>query len=90
MYRIILVVLLLAVTTLPLQAQDFSAELEKIVSGYTDADGAAVVVQVSSLDGVWVAAAGLADGERPTQAGDRFRIASMSKTFCGCGRFDAG
>src|SRR5688572_7221252 len=81
MYRMMLVIVFFAISVVPLHAQDFSSELEKIVSSYTEADGPAVVVQVSSPDGVWIAAAGLADGERPTQAGDRFRIASMSKTF---------
>jgi D-alanyl-D-alanine carboxypeptidase len=81
MYRMIFMVLSIAISVLPLHAQDYSSELEKIARSYAGDDDPAVVVQISSPEGVWVAAAGLADGERPTQAGDRFRIASMSKTF---------
>jgi D-alanyl-D-alanine carboxypeptidase len=81
MYRIMLVFVFFAVSVLPLHAQDASSDLDAIVGSYTEEDGPAVVVQVSSPDGVWAAAAGLADGERPAQPGDRFRIASMSKTF---------
>ncbi len=81
MYRLIFVFLSLAGMVLPLHAQDSSAALDDVVSGYAGDDSPAVVVQVSSSDGVWAAAAGLADGERPAQAKDRFRIASMSKTF---------
>lgn len=81
MHRMIFVLLSFAVTILPLRAQESSPALDNIVSEFAAATDPAVVVQVSTPEAVWVGVGGLADGERPTAPGDRFRIASMSKTF---------
>jgi D-alanyl-D-alanine carboxypeptidase len=63
------------------QAQDFGATLDAIVAEYADADGPAVVVQLTTPEGTWTTARGLADGARPAAPSDRFRIGSMSKTY---------
>lgn len=77
-----LMVILFLFTTLPFaRAQDVQAELEAALTDLAADDGAAVVVQVSTPQGAFAAAAGLADESRPAQTADRFRIGSMSKTF---------
>lgn len=62
-------------------AQDEQEILDEIVSTYVPSDGAALVVQVTTPDDTWISTGGLADEERPTEPNDRFRIASMSKTY---------
>lgn len=76
----LLCVMMLAIVV-PLSAQDVQTDLDDLLAGYADADGPAVVLQITTPDGTWTATAGLADGSRPTVADDRFRIASMSKTY---------
>lgn len=61
--------------------QDITALLEEVIDDFAPEDGPALVVQLTTPDGSWTAATGLADGSRPTVAEDRFRIGSMSKTF---------
>jgi D-alanyl-D-alanine carboxypeptidase len=67
--------------TVSIQAQDEQEILDSVVSDYAAEDGAALVVQVTTPDGTWVSAGGLADEERSTTSTDRFRIGSMSKTY---------
>ena len=64
-----------------LALQDPQQALDTIIGQYASPDGPALVIHVATPDGDWTAATGLADGERPAVAGDRFRIGSMSKTF---------
>ncbi len=63
------------------ETDEIQAILEDVISQFSQADGAALVVQLTTPDGVWVAATGLADDDRPAVVADRFRIGSMSKTF---------
>lgn len=85
MWRMLLGIgmVLAVLVTPPVKAQDddVQSRLEAAVADYAAADGPAVVVQVTSPAGTWTVATGLADGDRPAVAEDRFRIASMSKTF---------
>lgn len=81
MRRIVWLVFVLAISMIPVQAQDTQQTLETVVGRFTEPDGPAVVVQVTIPDDVWTISVGLADGERPTAPEDRFRIGSMSKTF---------
>jgi D-alanyl-D-alanine carboxypeptidase len=80
---LITVVLCLSVlTTYPLStnAQSPQQTLDAIVREFVQ-DDAAIAVQVTSPDGTWTSAAGIARAGEPTRPGDRFRIASMSKTY---------
>jgi len=83
MRQTLLALLIILTFVRPLSAQDDDPQaiLDDVLSEFTDADGAAVTVQLSTSDGVWSAAAGLADGSRAAIPSDRFRIGSMSKTF---------
>ncbi len=83
MSRRLLAVILLALLLLavPAQAQDIQSTLEDIVAEFSTPDGPALTVQFTNAEGSWSAAGGLADDQRPTEPGDRFRIGSMSKTF---------
>jgi len=63
------------------RAQDEQAALDDLVSQYAEANGPALVVQVTTPDGTWTSAGGLADEKRPTETDDRFRIGSMSKLY---------
>lgn len=66
----------------PAMAQgDTQQALDAIIRDFADPDSPAIVVQITTPDGSWAAAGGSADGTRPAAATDRFRIASMSKTF---------
>lgn len=66
----------------PITAQDETPQiLENALADFAEADGPAAVVQITTTDGSWSAAAGLADGKRYAAPNDRFRIGSMSKTF---------
>ncbi|MBL8166035.1 MAG: beta-lactamase family protein [Anaerolineae bacterium] len=81
MVRIVITIALLAVSLIGVQAQDDTqAALDAALRDF-NTDDTALVVQVSTPDGDWTATSGLADGERPTEPDDRFRIGSMSKTF---------
>lgn len=79
MRRSYLLFLLMMTFIFPLAAQQ--ADLDDLLADFADADGAALVVQITTPDGTWIATTGLADGRRPTLPDDRFRIASMSKTY---------
>ncbi|MCI0714302.1 MAG: beta-lactamase family protein [Chloroflexi bacterium] len=79
--KLILTVVLAILLGVSGQSDDPQAILEDIVSGYASDDDPALVVQVSAPDGVWSAAAGMANDERAAVVEDRFRIGSMSKTF---------
>ncbi len=81
MRRLLFLLGMLMITIIPLSAQDIQADLDNLLAEYADADGPAVVIQITSPYGTWIATTGLADGERPTTPDDRFRIASMSKTY---------
>jgi D-alanyl-D-alanine carboxypeptidase len=63
------------------QAQDRA--LDAILRDYTDTDGPAIAIEVTTPDGHWEAARGRVDVRSNTLASpqDRFRIGSMSKTF---------
>ncbi len=73
--------LLVSLVVGSVQAQDEQALLDEVVSEFVGAEGAALAVQVTTPDGSWAAAAGFSDGERAARVDDRFRIASMSKTY---------
>lgn len=62
-------------------AQEMQDVLAEVMSYYAEDDGPALAVQLTTPDGSWAMATGLADGRRPAQPSDRFRIASMSKTM---------
>jgi len=80
MHRLLPLLLLLMMTLIiPLSAQQ--QDLDDLLAQYADATSPALVVQVTTPDGTWTATTGLADGSRPTAPNDRFRIASMSKTY---------
>jgi D-alanyl-D-alanine carboxypeptidase len=80
MRRLLPLLLLMMITLIiPLSAQQ--QDLDDLLAEYADSQGPAVVVQVTTPDGTWTATTGLADGSRPTAPDDRFRIASMSKTY---------
>jgi D-alanyl-D-alanine carboxypeptidase len=74
----LVITLLLSVT--PLTAQETNV-LNVIVAPYADKTDPALVVQVTTPDGVWSAVGGSADGRRAADVNDRFRVGSMSKTF---------
>jgi D-alanyl-D-alanine carboxypeptidase len=74
---VLLVVLLGVGTAL---ADDRQNLLDEIVSQYAQADDP-LVVYVSTPQGTWSAASGVARENEPTTVNDRFRIGSMSKTF---------
>lgn len=72
----------LALGVVPVFAQDdIQQTLDAAISEFAAADAPAVVVQITTPEGSWAAAGGSADGTRPAVPADRFRIASMSKTF---------
>ncbi|HRF98270.1 MAG TPA: serine hydrolase domain-containing protein, partial [Aggregatilineales bacterium] len=79
MRRLLPFLLLMMTLIIPLSAQQ--QDLDDLLAEYADSQGPAVVVQVTTPDGTWTATSGLADGSRPTAPDDRFRIASMSKTY---------
>lgn len=81
MRRIIPFLILMMTFIIPLSAQDIQTDLDDLLAEYADPDGPALAVRVTTPDGTWTATTGLADGSRPTVADDRFRIASMSKTY---------
>lgn len=85
MKHLLAVVCLLCVVIAPAAAQDapdLTAVLEDYArSNLSEGSTAAIAVLVSTPLGDSSAATGLRDGVTPAQAGDRFRIASMSKTF---------
>jgi D-alanyl-D-alanine carboxypeptidase len=72
----------LLLLALPLYAQDDDpqTDLEALVREYV-VDDAALAVQVTTPDGSWTATGGQARPDQPTAPDDRFRIASMSKTY---------
>ncbi len=61
-------------------ADDTQDLLDEIVSDYIEDDNA-LVVYLSTPEGVWTATAGFARDDEATTVADRFRIGSMSKTF---------
>lgn len=75
----VIISLLLAVVSV--QAQDVDDTLEDIVSEYISADDPALAIQISTPDGTWAFATGMATEDRSAVVADRFRIGSMSKTF---------
>jgi len=81
MRRLLFLLCVMMMAIVPLSAQDIQTDLDNLLADYAEADGPALVVQVTTPDGTWIATTGLADGERPTAPDDRFRIASMSKTY---------
>lgn len=62
-------------------AQEETDFLEAVVTDMAPDDGPALAVAMLTPDGLWTAATGLADGQRPAMTEDRFRIGSMSKTY---------
>jgi len=83
MKRILLSLLMILMAFAPLHAQDDETQdiLDDLLSEFVSQDTAAVTVQITSPDGEWSAAIGLAEGFRAAVPSDRFRIGSMSKTF---------
>lgn len=81
MRRLLFLLCVMMIAIVPLSAQDIQTDLDALLAEYAEADGPAVVIQITSPDGAWIATTGLASGERPTSPDDRFRIASMSKTY---------
>ena len=79
MRRLLPFLLLMMTLIIPLSAQQ--QDLDDLLAEYADSQGPAVVVQVTTPDGTWIATTGLADGVRQTVPDDRFRIASMSKPY---------
>lgn len=79
--RLLLISLFLLMLTVPAHAQGTGETLQNVLNDFTMPDGPALVAQVSTPEGSWTLVGGLADGERATRKDDRFRIASMSKTF---------
>lgn len=77
----VLLILMLLLGVVSAQAEDGDDLLADVVAEFVGEDDPALVVQVSTPEGTWSAAGGRADGERPTEVTDRFRIGSMSKTF---------
>lgn len=78
MKSIVLTILLLLLSV-TVNAQPES--LQDILNKYAKAEDAAVVVMVTTPQGSTLAAAGMADDTRAATGDDRFRIASISKTF---------
>lgn len=78
MRRLLLLFVIIFAVMIPLSAQD---ELNDILREYATDDGPALAVQLTTPEGTWTPTAGLADGSRQTMPDDRFRIASMSKTY---------
>ncbi len=78
MRRLLLLFVMVFAIIIPLSAQD---ELNDILREYADDDGPALAVQLTTPDGTWTPTIGLTDGSRQTVPDDRFRIASMSKTY---------
>jgi D-alanyl-D-alanine carboxypeptidase len=76
----LIVGVLLISLSVAVQAQDEQDILDSIAQDYANDEGA-LVAQVTTPDGTWVAASGMADEKRPAKATDRFRIGSMSKTY---------
>lgn len=82
MFKIVVMMLLVVIFSMPLSAQDEQVILDELVSEFaSDGDNAAVVAQITIEDETWTTAAGLADGARAATPADRFRIGSTSKTF---------
>ncbi len=83
MRRILLALLIIFTLMTPLSAQadDTQIILDDILSEFSGDSDAAVAVQITVEGESWSAASGLADGSRAATPDDRFRIASMSKTF---------
>lgn len=89
MKQLIAVICLLCVVIAPAAAQesaDLAAVLAAVLDDYARSNlsagsTAAIAVRVSAPSGDSSAATGLRDGVTPAQPDDRFRIASMSKTF---------
>jgi D-alanyl-D-alanine carboxypeptidase len=84
---ILSLIALIALGTSPVIGQDANAALTAALRAYTadaftEGNTAAVTIGISLPDGEQIrAAAGMRDGVQPAQPEDRFRIASMSKTF---------
>ncbi len=78
---ILSVILIVLVGVMPLSAQDDQQVLDEVLQEFGDENGPALIIQVTTPDGIWSAATGLADGSRVATPEDRFRIGSMSKTF---------
>ncbi len=81
-FYVLLVFLSVASVAMPsfAQSDDVQGTLNDIVRDYVENDSA-IVVQVTTPDNTWVATGGLARPDQPTTPTDRFRIASMSKTY---------
>lgn len=86
--KLLLLSLLLALTALPVFAQDpttsTQAALQQVLDDQIDPNGPGVVLLVETPDdGVIVVSQGMADIEKavPIQRSDRFRIGSITKTF---------
>lgn len=73
-------VLVLTLSSGSISADDTQDLLDDIVSEYIEDDNA-LVVYLSTLEGVWTVTAGFARDDEPTTVEDRFRIGSVSKTF---------
>jgi len=77
----IIFLLVMSLVGLCVHAQENQDILEDVVSDFVAVDGAALAVQVTTHEGTWAAAGGLADETHPATPADHFRIGSMSKTF---------
>jgi D-alanyl-D-alanine carboxypeptidase len=82
--RLFVLMLLMLLPAGIIQAQtDLQAELDDYIASLAPADGPAVSARITIGDETWAAAGGLANIEsgEPATPEDRFRIASMSKTW---------
>jgi D-alanyl-D-alanine carboxypeptidase len=83
-YILLLFSLVVIGATVQAQESDLAGELQHLLEDYVAPTDPAVVLLVNSPQlGTWIGAAGLADIDAgvPVQAGDRFRIGSITKTF---------
>ncbi|GAB4530968.1 MAG: serine hydrolase domain-containing protein [Anaerolineae bacterium] len=77
---LMLLVSVFAFSPVTAQPDDPQAALDAVVEAFAPGD-AALVVQVTTPEGTVTSTSGLARPDQPTTADDRFRIASMSKTY---------
>jgi D-alanyl-D-alanine carboxypeptidase len=83
-YQYFLLVLLFVVPMMSIHAQDdIQSQLDSFIAEIAPADGPAVSARITMGDQTWAAAGGLVDTAKSEAAvpDDRFRIASMSKTW---------